>query len=57
MVFTTNKPLGRWGRVRHDPDLVEAILDRIRIVTLEGPSTCTRQLDPLPGRSDQENSS
>ena len=61
MVFTTNKLHGRWGRVRHDPDLVEAILDRIlergRIVTLEGPFTCTRHLDPLPGRSDQGNSS
>ena len=49
MVFTTNKPLELWGRVLHDPDLAEAILDRIlergRIVTLEGPSMRTRHLD------------
>ena len=58
MVFTTNKPLERWGRVLHDPDLAEAILDRIlergRIVTLEGPSMRTRHLDPAPGGSNQE---
>ena len=45
----------------HDPDLAEAILDRIlergRIVTLEGPSMRTRHLDPLPGQSDQETAS
>src|SRR5262245_7180837 len=29
MIFTTNKPLAAWGRVLHDPDLAEAILDRI----------------------------
>ena len=61
MVFTTNKPLELWGRVLHDPDLAEAILDRIlqrgRIVTLEGPSMRTRHLDPLPGQSDQETTS
>ena len=49
MVFTTNKPLEQWGRVLHDPDLAEAILDRIlergRIVTLEGPSMRTRHRD------------
>ncbi|MXY69901.1 MAG: ATP-binding protein [Acidobacteriia bacterium] len=58
MVFTTNKPLERWGRVLHDPDLAEAILDRIlergRIVTLEGPSMRTRHIDSVPGRSNQE---
>ena len=61
MVFTTNKPLELWGRVLHDPDLAEAILDRIlergRIVTLEGPSMRTRHLDPASGPSDQETAS
>ena len=61
MVFTTNKPLERWGRVLHDPDLAEAILDRIlergRIVTLEGPSMRTRHLDPVPGLPGQETAS
>ena len=61
MVFTTNKPLELWGRVLHDPDLAEAILDRIlergRIVTLEGPSMRTRHLDPVPGQPGQETAS
>lgn len=61
VVFTTNKPLELWGRVLHDPDLAEAILDRIlqrgRIVTLEDPSMCTRHLDPAPGPSDHETNS
>ena len=39
IVFTTTKPLDLWVHVLHDPDLDEAILDRIlergRIVTLE----------------------
>src|SRR2546428_340760 len=29
MIFTTNKPLAAWGRVLHDPDLAEAILNRV----------------------------
>jgi DNA replication protein DnaC len=29
MIFTTNKPLSAWGRVLHDPDLAQAILDRV----------------------------
>jgi DNA replication protein DnaC len=29
MIFTTNKPLGPWGWVLHDPDLAQAILDRV----------------------------
>ena len=29
MLFTTNKPLAAWGIVLHDPDLAEAILDRV----------------------------
>jgi DNA replication protein DnaC len=28
-IFTTNKPLRRWGDVLHDQDLAEALLDRI----------------------------
>ncbi len=61
MVFTTNKPLEQWGRVLHDPDLAEAILDRIlergRIVTLEGPSMRTRHLDRVPVIPRKESSS
>lgn len=34
MTFPTNTPLA-WGRVLHDPDLAEAILDRV----LEGAGT------------------
>jgi hypothetical protein len=48
MVFTTNKPLGAWGRVLHDPDLAEAILDRVlergRHLELRGASYRTRHL-------------
>lgn len=29
IVFTTNKALKHWGRVLHDPDLAEALLDRV----------------------------
>ena len=52
MVFTTKKPLEQCGRVLHDPCLAKAILDRIlkrgRIVTLEGLSMPTRHLDRVP---------
>jgi DNA replication protein DnaC len=48
MLFTTNKPLGHWGRVLHDPDLAEAITDRVlergRFIQLRGPSYRTRHL-------------
>jgi DNA replication protein DnaC len=48
MIFTTNKPLAAWGRVLHDPDLAEAILDRVlergRHLELRGPSFRTRHL-------------
>ena len=48
MVFTTNKPLTGWGRVLHDEDLAHAIVDRIlergRMLTLDGPSMRTRHL-------------
>ena len=61
MIFTTNKALSAWGRVLHDEDLAHAILDRIlergRLLTLDGPSMRTKHLgldDPTsPGTSDQ----
>src|SRR5207244_2928368 len=56
MLFTTNKPLAAWGLVLHDPDLAEAILDRVlergRLVELRGASYRTRHLKRAePGRS------
>jgi DNA replication protein DnaC len=49
MIFTTNKPLSEWGRVLHDEDLAAAILDRIlergRLIHLDGPSGRTRHLN------------
>jgi DNA replication protein DnaC len=48
MIFTTNKPLAGWGRVLHDEDLAHAIVDRIlergRVLTLDGPSMRTKHL-------------
>ena len=48
MLFTTNKPLAAWGRVLHDPDLAQAILDRVlergRHLELRGPSYRTRHM-------------
>ena len=48
MVFTTNKPVEEWGRVLHDADLAEAILDRVlergRVLHFKGPSYRTRHL-------------
>jgi DNA replication protein DnaC len=47
-IFTTNKPLGTWGRVLHDADLAEAIIDRVlergRLITLNGSSFRTRHM-------------
>ena len=47
-MFTTNKPVEDWGRVLHDADLAEAILDRVlergRILQLKGPSYRTRHI-------------
>jgi DNA replication protein DnaC len=49
MIFTTNKPLDSWGKVLHDPDLAAAIIDRIlergRILKLDGPSMRTKHLE------------
>ena len=53
MLFTTNKPpLTTWGDVLHDHDLAEAIVDRVlergRLLLLDGPSYRTRILIFLP---------
>ena len=48
MIFTTNKPLKAWGAVLHDEDLAHAIVDRIlergRVLHLDGPSMRTKHL-------------
>jgi DNA replication protein DnaC len=48
MIFTTNKPLAAWGGVLHDEDLAQAIVDRLlergRLLHLDGPSMRTRHL-------------
>jgi hypothetical protein len=48
MLFTTNKALSAWGHVLHDDDLAQAILDRVlerdRLLRLDGPSMRTRHL-------------
>jgi DNA replication protein DnaC len=60
MIFTTNKPLSEWGKVLHDEDLAAAILDRVlergRLVHLNGPSGRTRHLnleEALPAAADR----
>ena len=56
MIFTTNKLPKRWGAVLHDDDLAEAILDRIldrgRLLRLDGPSMRTRHLPQDPTQLD-----
>lgn len=55
MIFTTNKSLRSWGRVLHDEDLAQAIIDRVlergRVLELDGPpserATCLLTLTPL----------
>lgn len=48
MIFTTNKHPKRWGHALHDDDLAEAIVDRIlergRLLRLDGPSVRTKHL-------------
>jgi DNA replication protein DnaC len=48
MIFTTNKPPAAWGKVLHDEDLAQAIIDRVlergRLLTLDGPSIRTSHL-------------
>jgi len=58
MLFTTNKPLSQWGRVLHDPDLAEAITDRVlergRSIQLRGPSYRTRHLENAEKGAEKE---
>jgi DNA replication protein DnaC len=57
MIFTTNKALADWGRVLHDKDLAAAIVDRIlergRLVSMDGPSLRTRHLGLDDATADQ----
>jgi len=60
MIFTTNKSLDTWGQVLHDKDLAAAIVDRIlergRVLKLDGPSIRTKHLgldDPTEEASTQ----
>jgi len=60
MIFTTNKSLDSWGQVLHDKDLAAAIVDRIlergRVLKLDGPSIRTKHLgldDPTEEASTQ----
>ena len=61
MIFTTNKPTAAWGNVLHDEDLAQAIVDRVlergRLLTLDGPSMRTRHLgldEVTPAASNHE---
>jgi hypothetical protein len=61
MIFTTNEALKAWGRVLHDEDLGQAIVDRIldrgRLIRLDGPSVRTLHLkldDAMKDDSDQD---
>jgi DNA replication protein DnaC len=59
MIFTTNKsPINEWGGVLHDSDMADAIVDRVlergRLLVMDGPSHRTRHLDRSTAeRSDQ----
>lgn len=57
MVFTTNKHPKHWGKVLHDDDLADAIVDRIlhrgRLLRLDGPSARTKHL-PGGGLADDD---
>lgn len=61
MIFTTNKSLKAWGRVLHDDDLAQAIVDRVlergRLIRLDGPSVRTMHLnldEAMNAGSDQD---
>jgi len=61
MIFTTNKSLKAWGRVLHDEDLAQAIIDRVlergRLLRLDGPSVRTLHVnldEALTEDSDQQ---
>ncbi len=57
MIFTTNKHRKRWGPALHDDDLADAIVDRIlergRLLRLDGPSVRTKHL-PAHELDDQD---
>ena len=60
MLFTTNKsPFTGWGDVLHDHDLAEAIVDRIlergRLLVLDGPSWRIRHVEALDPSSRPRN--
>jgi len=59
--ITAKSPFTEWGAALHDRDLAEAIVDRIlergRLIVMDGPSYRTRHLDgldrgPLPGSNE-----
>ena len=58
MIFTINKHPKRWGDVLHDEDLAEAIVDRIlergRLLRLNGPSIRTKHLPDDELRDDHQ---
>jgi DNA replication protein DnaC len=58
MIFTTNKHPSRWGAVLHDDDLADAIVDRIlergRLLRLDGPSLRTKHLPDSELRLDDQ---
>jgi hypothetical protein len=61
MILTTNKALKAWGRVFHDEDPGQAIIDRVlergRLIRLDGRSIRRLRLkiaDTLKDESDQE---
>jgi DNA replication protein DnaC len=64
MIFTTNKSINAWGQVLHDEDLAQAIVDRVlergRLLTLDGPSMRTKHLrldEPTSTASNQRDDS
>jgi DNA replication protein DnaC len=61
MIFTTNKHPKRWGAVLHDEDLADAIVDRIlergRLLRLDGPSLRTKHLPPDELAADDQDDS
>jgi hypothetical protein len=60
MIFTTNKNPSRWRTVLHDDGLAEVIVDRVlergRLLKLDGPSIRTKHLaDDPTSNDDQDN--
>ncbi|HKU40193.1 MAG TPA: IS21-like element helper ATPase IstB, partial [Polyangiales bacterium] len=57
MVFTSNKHPSAWGAVLHDDDLAQAIVDRVlergRLLRLDGPSIRTKHLSLDAGAADE----